>query len=313
VGVAPFVLGRLGRVRAHDCDQRINTHNKLDQFIQSYRLTDEQIDELIGPTIDEIRDIIAGDYRKALLYLAGTSLDEDNVLSSSDYNLAMMIEPTLYNDPYIRRKICHMINKRIDDAKIGVIDVHGNYSMVCGDPYALCQSVFGLPVTGLLKAGEIYNRYWDDDGAEALACFRAPMSTHSNIRKLRVARNDEVRHWYQYITTGTMFNAWDSCCAALNGMDKDGDLVMLTDNRVLVENIRPVPTLFCVQRAAEKHIITEELLLRSNIASFGNDVGRVTNWVTSMYDVQSRFEPGSQEFEELEYRIQCGQLYQQNN
>ena len=55
-----------------------------------------------------------------------------------------------------------MITKRIEAAKIGVIRVHGNFSIVSGDPYALCQSIFGLPVTGLLRAGEAYNRYWND-------------------------------------------------------------------------------------------------------------------------------------------------------
>ena len=67
-----------------------------------------------------------------------------------------MIEPRMIHDPYVRRKIYNMIKKRITDAKIGVINVHGNYSIISGDPYALCQSMFGLPVTGLLRSGEIY-------------------------------------------------------------------------------------------------------------------------------------------------------------
>ena len=61
-----------------------------------------------------------------------------------------------------------------------------------------------------------------------------------------------------------------------------------------------------------KKIPTEEDLIRSNIDGFGNEVGKVTNRVTSMYDVQAMFEPGSVEYETLAYRIQCGQLYQQN-
>jgi len=93
---------------------------------------------------------------------------------------------------------------------------------------------------------------------------------------------------------------------------KDGDIVFLTDNRVLVDNIRPMRTLVCAQKSAQKKIVTEADLIQSNIAGFGNDVGKVTNYVTSMYDVQAQFEPGSREYEALEYRIQCGQLYQQN-
>ena len=83
---------------------------------------------------------------------------------------------------------------------------------------------------------------------------------------------------------------------------------MLTDNRILVENIRPTKTIFCVQRNAEKMIPTEDILIKSNLASFGDDIGKTTNKVTSMYDVQSLYEPGSREYETLEYRIMSGQL-----
>ena len=283
------------------------------QFIQSYDLTDEQIDALIKPTVDEINDIIYGDYRKALLFMAGTHLDDRSALIQSDFVRAMMINQEMFNDPFIRQRIQKAIKKRIDDAKIGVLDVHGNYSILCGDPYALCQSIFGLDVTGLLKAGELYNQYWADARTKEVAVFRAPMSCHNNILKRAVVDNDDVRHWYQHITTCTLFNAWDTGCAALNGADKDGDIVFLTDNDILVNNIRPQPTLVCAQKSATKKVVTEEDLIQSNIDGFGNEVGKVTNRVTSMYDVQSMYRPGSIEYDTLAYRIQCGQLYQQNS
>lgn len=87
---------------------------------------------------------------------------------------------------------------------------------------------------------------------------------------------------------------------------------MLTNNSVLVENIRPTKTIMCVQRNAEKVVPTEETQVKSNLASFGDDIGKTTNKVTAMYDVQSLYEPGSLEYDTLEYRIMSGQLYQQN-
>ena len=299
---------------AKTCPQELESIRSLNyQFIQSYRLTDEQIDELIQPTIDEIKDILGGDYRKAILFLRGTHITEENVETTIDYvSSSLMAEPKMMDDPHVKRRIYHMIERRIQDAKIGVVDVHGNYSILCGDPYALCQSMFGLPVTGLLHAGQLYNKYWLDYGAKEVAAFRAPMSCHNNIRKMQVASSDEMRYWYQYMTTCTMLNAWDTTTQALNGADKDGDLVFLTDNKVLVGNIRREPTIFCVQRKGAKIDVTEEDLIRSNIASFGDDIGRTTNWITSMFDVQAQYEPGSPEYEALDYRIKCGQLYQQN-
>ena len=147
------------------------------QFIQNYNLTDDQIEELIKPTMDNIRDILSDDYRKAILYLKGMYLDSENIdYIESDFAKALMIDKRIYDDPFVKRKIYSMIRKRINDAKIGVLTVHGNFSIISGDPYSLCQHIFGLEVTGILKKGEIYNKFWLDEGAAKVACFRAPMS-----------------------------------------------------------------------------------------------------------------------------------------
>lgn len=92
----------------------------------------------------------------------------------------------------------------------------------------------------------------------------------------------------------------------------DGDLIFSTDNRVLVENKRKVPTLLCVQKKGDKKVPNEDDFIKTNIDGFGNDVGAVTNRVTTMFDVQSNYEPDSREYRELTYRIMSGQLYQQN-
>lgn len=299
---------------AKTCPKELENERSLNyQFIQSYQFTDKDIEELVAPTMNYIKDALGGDWRKAVLFMKGSGLNETNVPSlEDDIAKAIMVDPRMVDDQYIQNAIYRAIKGRINEAKVGVLSVHGNYSIVSGDPYALCQSIFGLEVTGLLKAGEIYNRYWADCGAERLACFRAPMTTHSNIRNVKPTNSDEVNYWYRYMNTCTIFNAWDTAAASLNGMDFDGDLVMLTDNRVLVDNIIETPTLMCAQRRAEKRISTEEDFVESNIASFGNDIGQTTNWITSMFEVQSHFDKDSEEYKILAYRINCGQLYQQN-
>lgn len=160
------------------CPRELENERTLNyQFIQSYDLTDEQIEELISPMIEEIHDILSGDWRKTILFLKGIGLNEENIeRCEDDFAKAIMIDRRMMDDPFVKSKIYALIKKRINDAKIGVVKVHGNYSIISGDPYALCQSMFGLPVTGLLKAGEIYNQYWLDGGADKLACFRAPMT-----------------------------------------------------------------------------------------------------------------------------------------
>ena len=283
------------------------------QFIQSYDLTDKDIDRLIEPTMREVRDILQADRLRSILFLKGAGLREDAIEDMpADFIKAIMVEPEMFYDPYIQSRIYRLIKNRINEAKVGVLKVHGNYSIVSGDPYALCQHMFGLEVTGLLKAGEVYNKYWVDAGADTLACYRAPMTCHNNVRLVRLNKSEEAAHWYRYMTTTTAFNAWDTAAHAMNGMDKDGDIVMLTDNEVLVGKTKELPALMCVQRKAKKIIPTEPDFVQANIASFGNDIGRITNFITSMYDVQTKYPVGSREYETLDYRIKCGQLFQQN-
>ena len=188
------------------------------QFLQGYSLDDSQIEELIVPTINEIRDVLSGDWRKTVLFLKGSGLTEGSVArANDDFIKAIMIDHRILDDPFVQSSIYQLIRNRINEAKVGVLKVHGNYSIISGDPYLLCQSIFGMELTGLLKAGEIYNEYWGNVGSNQLACFRAPMSVQNNVRKVTPVFGDEVRHWYQYIKTCTVFNAWDTATAALNG------------------------------------------------------------------------------------------------
>ncbi len=290
-----------------------NIRNLNYQFIQSYDLNNEQIEELIAPTMSEIKDVLRGDWRKTILFLKGSGLNGDNISKiDDDFIKAIMIDHRILDDPFVQSSIYQLIRNRINEAKVGVLKVHGNFSIISGDPYLLCQSMFGLKPTGLLKAGEIYNKYWVDCGADKLACFRAPMTCHNNIRLVKPVGNDETNHWYRYMNACTILNNWDTATFALNGCDFDGDLVMLTDNNVLVSQLGKLPALVCAQRRAVKSIPTEDDFIRSNIDSFGNDIGQTTNWITSMFDIRAGFPTNSIEYEILTYRIQCGQLYQQN-
>lgn len=290
-----------------------NERNLNYQFIQSLHLTDEDIDKLMSPTVDEIRDVLGGDWRKSILFLKGIHLNELSFKTESfDYIKALMINRDIIHDPFIRKKIHNMIRKRINEAKIGVLKVKGNFSTISGDPYSLCQSMFELPVTGLLRAGEFYSQYWNDKGVSKVACFRAPMTCHNNIRILHLKNTEQMQEWYKYMNTVTIFNSWDTTSHALNGADRDGDTVLTTDNEIILKSIKELDAIVCIQKTAQKKLVEENDLIQANKNSFGDEIGTTTNKITSMFDVMAQFSVGSPEYEELQYRIQCGQNYQQN-
>ena len=293
-------------------DRLENVRDTNYQFLQDISMTDDEIEELCRSTIEEIRDVLGGDYRKSLAFLCGMGMDDQVAIhATDDYVKALMIEPAMIHDPYVRHSIHNMIKKRIDSAKKGSIRIHANFAMLGGDLYALCQSMFGLPATGILNAGEIYHKYWIDKGAEEVSCFRAPMTSLHNIRRMKLCRREEVRHWFQYVETACLLNAWDTTTDALNGCDFDGDTVYTTDEAVIVKNTLNPRTLVCLQKKAVKKIPTESNIVEGNKIAFNDDIGVVTNHVTAMIEACAGFDKGTKQYDTLRYRIMCGQAFQQ--
>ncbi len=289
-----------------------HTRNSNYQFLQTYEFTQEELYELCKPTIDEIKDVLGNDWRKAIVFAGGMYWNEaHNATLAPDFIQALMIDSRLINDPFILKKLQAMIRKRIEMAAKGSIKLSGNFASVSGDLFSLAQSVFGLPVTGLLKAGEVYHRYWADKGATDIALFRAPMTCHNNIRRRKVVHNPEMDFWYQYNTTGIILNSWDSTCDATNGSDKDGDMFFTTDQKMIVAHTQNAPTIECIQKTAEKIIPTEDDLITANKLAFGDEIGATTNRITAMIERQSAFDKNSEEYRVLDYRIKCGQHFQQ--
>ena len=289
-----------------------NVHTTNYQYLQDFKFSDEQINELIEPTATKIKECLGLDWRKLILYMCGVGLDEKSVVHMEPMCKAIMANPELIKDPYIRTKISRMIQKRIKSAKIGVLDVEGDYAIIGCDPYALLQNMFGMEVTGILKAGECYHKYWSDKDVAEVIAFRAPMTSHENVCKLNVVDNEETQKWFKYITTCCMLNGWDTTAIRCNGADYDADTFFTTNNKVLLESFEYKPTLMCLQDSVPKKSPTEEDYIKSDINGFGDSIGSVTNKATNMISLRERFEPDSEEYKRLTYRISTMMNYQQN-
>lgn len=289
-----------------------NIHTTNYQYIQDYCLSDTQIDDLVVPTVTKIKECLGLDWKKLILYMCGTGLDEKNVLRSDPMCKAIMANPELIKDPYVRSKVSRMIQKRINSAKIGVLDVAGDYAILGNDPYSLLQHIFGMKITGLMKAGECYHKYWTDKNVNEIVLFRAPMTSHENVQKLKVVASDEMQKWYRYIKTCCLINSWDTTAMRLNGADYDSDTVFSTNNDVLLNAFEYKDTLMCVQSKMPKKVPTDNDFIESDINGFGDSIGSVTNRGTNMISLRASFDKDSEEYHRLQYRIRTMMNYQQN-
>lgn len=282
------------------------------QFIQSLDLSDEDVNELISPTVNEIKGIMGLDVNKTIAYLCGKGLDDETVQYADEIAKVLMIEPKMIDDPFIRNKIRKMISRRIKDAKIGVLDVQSNFQIISADLYALAEGMFGMEINGLLKAGELYSKFWLNKGVDKVLCARAPMSNEHSLLTQSVSYSEKAQDWFQYIDSVVIINAWDTAPMALNGCDMDGDLLYTTTNQALMRNQTNLPALRCIQRNAEKNVITEEGLIESNLQGFGSQIGQITNRCTAITSLMANYDKDSEEYKILKYRTQCFQNGQQN-
>lgn len=276
------------------------------QYLQSYKLSQKDLEELCNPTIEWLKKSMGSDYDSVKEFLG--LRDSRHIYSWMD---CLAVDENFLKDPYVINSIHSMIKRKIDDAKIGKLRVRGHYSQASGDMFALMQSICNLEVTGILKEDEIYSPYWDRNGVDEVCVYRSPMTSHNNIRKMKVCHSEEARKWFGTRDGILVVNAFSDLCMAENGADFDGDSFYSTDNRVLLDNYKPLPPIDCIQGKAEKIIVTEQSVKDSDLNGMGNSVGVITNRVTSMMEVQSRFVEGSKEWDVLQYRIECGQLQQQ--
>ena len=279
------------------------------QFIQAMELTDEEIREFIKPTIDEIKNIKGMDYRHTLAYLRGLSLTEDSDVVKDDFSTAIMINGELINDGGIRSQINHMIKKRISDAKKGTLKVRGNYQTLNIDPIMLCQHIFKQEIKGFLKENQMFNRFWVDRNVKEVVALRAPMVSYNNVKIVDVVTSPEIEKWYGHLNGLVIINGCDTLCARLSGADLDGDSFFTTDNEWMLKGYRrPSLPVVCLQSSVPKTLCSIESFQESDrqmINSKVENVGVITNRATAIECVKARFEVGSKEWAELEYRVQA--------
>lgn len=282
------------------------------QFLQDFtNLTDKDIDELVAPTVKHIKYALGMDWRRLLLYMCGKGLDDKTYQYADVLARAIMICPDIVNDKYVRLRIEKMIAKSICEAKIGVLQLRGNFQIITGDPYCLAESIFGLDKTGLLKSGEAYSKYWIDRNVDEVVAFRAPMIVHNNVAKLKITHNKDIDYWYQYINSTIILNNFSDICIRECGCDYDSDTFMTTDNEVLLRRYRLLPAIDCVSKKPDKVIPTEDDFVKSEKRGFNDQIGAITNKGTGQKSMQAAYKEGTEEYEALGFRsICCVQLQQ---
>ena len=268
------------------------------QYIQALSLSTDDIKNLIKPTIDWITQICSGDLATTMLFLFGSKGDTllyEELFGSANANFtkAIVKNPDFLKDSYIQKKIYKNIVECINHAKIGKIWLKGNYQFMIADPIAQCQSALGLEPVGALKRDEIYSNFWKERKPEGgvVDCCRSPMiDQHEHNPMKFVTDNEDANYWFRYITSGIIYNTYDTSCFRAEDSDYDGDICLTTDNEYFIKGSHKDHNIITY----EKGLATPAKMTIPNITAtvmkgFGSGVGGFSNTATILYAMAAIF------------------------
>jgi hypothetical protein len=107
-----------------------------------------------------------------------------------------------------------------------------------------------------------------------------------------------------HLYSGIVFNIHGVDMMLYGDADGDGDAVFTTDNTEMIngamKNGKPVTY---GRISAPKENLQYDKFFETDVASFNSKIGLITNYSTTYYSMQSKFEKNSDEYKEIEKRL----------
>lgn len=285
------------------------------QFLQVLELSDNDIVDLCKPTVEWLNGVACGDLDKTELYLLGNIANKkdakkafDNVQDS--FLKCLLLDKSLLQDNYVKNRIVKSINKKIRESYFGNLIIDGNFMARISDPYAQCEHMFGMEVKGLLAENEHYSYFWNNKKVDTVVAMRSPLTYKTEAHKLYLQNNKEQKEWYEYLTSGVVYNIFGVDCLLEAGADYDFDIVATTDNKYFLKGIlgTDIPVVYDAKLPKKEKISYDKLVEVAGLG-FNTQIGYLTNLSTTLYSMQSLYEKGSVQWEEIEKRLKlCCEL-----
>ena len=94
-------------------------------------------------------------------------------------------------------------------------------------------------------------------------------------------------------------------------MDFDGDLILTSDNEVLINSIdQSLPIITYEKTKAKEHKLNFSSFANWDCMSFDSPIGGITNLASNLYALRCNFEEGTKEKNEIDKRIRLLRRYQ---
>lgn len=252
------------------------------QYLQSLTKIDkENILKLADYSKNYVEKIIDGDLLYSLLFLGLTNNEDETVNKSekidSYYMEAVKINPIMLSDKTITKSLYNLLKKTINGFKLGRLFVEAHYSMVYGDLKLFIEHAAGLKQIGIIESGEFYSPSYKGD----YTGFRSPLVHKSEVNKMKFIKNLWLDTWCAHLDNLVMVNGYDISMPRMGGMDLDGDIIWVTDDKIIYNSIEDEDTAVVVDRddksSAKKTIYNIDNLIEYERRTLSQRIGEITN------------------------------------
>ena len=261
------------------------------QYIQIMNIDEDDLRELIKPTVEWINKICSGDQLYALLYCMGgygcdEEVDYNDVYSRAQNNAmkAVVKNNDFLKDSYVQSKIYKNIVECINRAKLGKIWMRGNYQFMISDPIAQCRSALGLSPDGEVPRDCVYSRFWLDREwkDKELVLLRSPCLDKHEANKCKVYDSEECEKWFKWIKSGIIYSIYDTSTLRASDSDFDGDICASYNDPIFIKGSMKDftnPISYDKEQVKGKKICHKNFV-ETDIRGFGTKVGTYSNYST---------------------------------
>lgn len=247
-------------------------------------MTDDEIQQIIGPTVEE-NEAIGADFQTTMRLLGATEYNKN----PSYMQEGLMIYPELFRDKYNRDLLLQTKKSLVKQAKAGRLRVNGKYLFVVTDPYAFCEYLFlgDMDPKGLLEDGEVYTREFGL--GDELACLRSPHLYREWPIKIN-KRNEETDRWLG--GTKCVYTSCHDLITKIVQADFDGDkLLVIKDSlltRIAKRNMKDIVPLAYNLRKAKGDILSNNSLYEGMSHAFtGGNIGPISNNISRVWNSEN--------------------------
>lgn len=229
----------------------VQTHYQL---LNTLQMTYDEVEKLVKPSLDYANMIKIDpavlkhhiDYQ----YCTPDETYYNRAITSKNDIITKMLETT---DCFSQTKLYRDFAKAILDSfkknlRCGHILVHGNYSVLCGNPIEmLMQSIGQFSGTPIMELNTVHSTYFAD--GEELLGSRSPHVTMGNVLVTKNVQHEEITRYLNPTPEIVYINSInENILERLSGADFDSDTIMLTNNEIMLQAAKrnyehfPVPT-----------------------------------------------------------------------